>query len=409
MIILYVLCPAGDGSPRADIPVTLRNPMTLFLLKFLLVYGLMHGYVFLKARAAFSLGPGTGVPVAFALLVMALSPLAVGLLARQGAEEAARLATWGGYVWMALVFLLVVMLLAVDLYRGIVILAGAAARADLSAFTPGVKAAFLVPLVLSTAATAWGFHEALDIRTERVVIETDRLPDHVESVRICQLSDVHLGPIVREERLARMLDAVKRENPDLLVSTGDLVDGRLSRMPGLVGQFREIRPALGMFAVTGNHEFYAGLDDALAFMKEAGFDVLRGEARDVGGLLTVAGVDDPAGRGFDLRGRSDGERELLADLPRDRFVLFLKHRPVVEEESLGLFDLQLSGHTHRGQIFPFNYVVDLYFSIRSGLHDLGHSHIYVSRGSGTWGPPIRFLAPPEVTVIEIVKRKRDQR
>jgi hypothetical protein len=203
-----------------------------------------------------------------------------------------------------------------------------------------------------------------------------------------------------------MLAVVKRENPDLLVSTGDLVDGRLAQLPGLLEQFREIRPALGKVAVTGNHEFYVGLDGALAFTKGAGFDVLRGEVRDVGGVLTLVGVDDPAGRGFDLRGRSDGERDLMAGLSRDRFVLFLKHRPVIEEESLGLFDLQLSGHTHRGQIFPFNHVVDLYFSRSSGLHDLGHSHIYVSRGSGTWGPPIRFLAPPEVTVIEIVNRKR---
>ena len=380
--------------------------MTLFLLNFLLVYGLMHGYIFLKARAAFSFGHGAGAPVAFAMLVMVLSPLASGLLARHGSEAAARAATWGSYVWMALVFLLVVMLLAVDLYRGIVFLAGVAARADLSAAAPGARAAFLVPLVLSMAATAWGFHEALDIRTERVVIETDRLPDNVERVRICQLSDVHLGPIVREERLARMLDVVKRENPDLLVSTGDLVDGRLAQLPGLLEQFREIRPALGKVAVTGNHEFYVGLDGALSFTKDAGFDVLRGEVRDAGGILTLAGVDDPAGRGFDLRGRSDGERDLLAGLSRDRFVLFLKHRPVVEAESLGLFDLQLSGHTHRGQIFPFNHVVDLYFPRSSGLHDLGHSHLYVSRGSGTWGPPIRFLAPPEVTVIELVNRKR---
>ncbi len=380
--------------------------MTLFLLKFLLIYGLMHGYVFLKARAAFSFGLGAGAPVALAMLVMVLSPLAAGFLARHGAETAARAATWGSYVWMALVFLLVVMLLAVDLYRGLVSLAGVAARADLSAVVPGARAAFLVPLVLSAAATAWGFHEALDIRTERVVIETDRLPENVERVRVCQISDVHLGPIVREERLARMLDAVKRENPDLLVSTGDLVDGRLDGQPGLLEQLRDLRPALGKYAVTGNHEFYVGLDKALAFTRDAGFDVLRGEVRDVGGILTLAGVDDPAGRGFDLRGRSDGERDLLAGLSRDRFVLFLKHRPVVEEEALGLFDLQLSGHTHRGQIFPFNHVVDLYFPRSSGLHDLGHSHLYVSRGSGTWGPPIRFLAPPEVTVIDLVNRKR---
>ncbi|NPV04784.1 MAG: metallophosphoesterase [Syntrophaceae bacterium] len=379
--------------------------MTLFLASFFLVLGLMHGYVFLRGRAAFPFGPGAAVCVALVMLCMVAAPFAGRIFERQGAEETARAVAWGGYLWLGFLFILVVALLAVDLYRGLVFLAGLASRRDLTAVIPGAKAAFLVPLALSVAASAWGVHEALDIRTERVVIETDRLPAHVERLRICQISDVHLGPIVRGERLARMLDVVRQENPDLLVSTGDLVDGPPARLPGLLEQLRDIRPALGKYAVTGNHEFYVGLEQALAFTRDAGFDVMRGEARDVGGILTLAGVDDPAGRGFSLRGRADGERELLAGLSRDRFVLLLKHRPVVEEESLGLFDLQLSGHTHRGQIFPFNHIVDLYFPRSSGLHDLGHSHLYVSRGSGTWGPPIRLLAPPEVTVIEIVNSR----
>ncbi len=380
--------------------------MALFLASFFLIFSLMHAYVFLKARAGFPFGHGTGIPVALVMVFLILAPVASRILERQGAETAARFVSWGGYLWLGFMFFMVLSLLAVDLYRGLAHLAGVAAGRDLSAFVPGAKAAFLVPVALSCAVTAWGFHEALDIRTERVVVETDRLPENLERVRVCQISDVHLGLIVREERLARMLEIVRKENPDLLVSTGDLVDGPLAHLPDLLEQFRDIRPPLGKVAVTGNHEFYVGLEDALAFTKDAGFDVLRGEVRDVSGVITLAGVDDPAGRGFALKGRVDGERELMAGLSRDRFVLFLKHRPVVEEESLGLFDLQLSGHTHRGQIFPFNHIVDLYFPARSGLHDLGHSHLYVSRGSGTWGPPIRFLAPPEVTVIEIVNRKR---
>jgi len=379
--------------------------MTLFLAVFFLILGLMHGYVFLKARAAFPFGPGTAVPVGIFMAAMVLAPVASRILERQGAEETARAVAWGGYLWLGFLFLLVVALLAVDLYRGLASLAGLVSRRELTAAVPGARAAFLAPLALSIAVTAWGYREALDVRAERIVIETDRLPAHVERLRICQISDVHLGPIVRGGRLARMLDVVRRENPDLLVSTGDLVDGPLARLPGLLAQLRDIRPALGKYAVTGNHEFYAGLEEALAFTRDAGFDVLRGEVRDPGGALVLAGVDDPAGRGFSLKGRADGERELLSGLSRDRFVLLLKHRPVVEEESLGLFDLQLSGHTHRGQIFPFNHIVDLYFPKSSGLHDLGHSHLYVSRGSGTWGPPIRFLAPPEVTVIEIVNSR----
>jgi predicted MPP superfamily phosphohydrolase len=157
--------------------------------------------------------------------------------------------------------------------------------------------------------------------------------------------------------------------------------------------------------VTGNHEFIAGIDKSLAFTRDCGFDTLRGEARDVGDFLTIAGVDDPAGQGFRLRGQENGEGKLLSSLSRQRFILFLKHRPTVEENTLGFFDLQLSGHSHHGQIFPFNWIVRLYFPIGSGLHDMGNSRVYVSRGSGTWGPPIRFLAPPEVTVIDLVRSK----
>ena len=161
-----------------------------------------------------------------------------------------------------------------------------------------------------------------------------------------------------------MLDIVKRENPDVLVSTGDLVDGQLDHLSSLTAQLREIRPAHGKFAVTGNHEFIAGIDKSLAFTRDCGFDTLRGEAREIGGFLTIAGVDDPAGQGFRLRGQENGEGELLSSLPRERFILFLKHRPTFEENTRGLFDLQLSGHTHRGQIFPFNWIVRLYFPDR---------------------------------------------
>jgi predicted MPP superfamily phosphohydrolase len=383
------------------------NPMTLFLLSFFLIYGLMHGYVFLKARAALHFGGLSGILLGLFMLFMILAPLCIRVLEKQGNEEMASALSWGAYLWLGFLFLFMVCALLFDLWRFLGAAAAWLTKKDLSAFVPGAKVAFFVPLLLSLATAAYGYFEALHIRTERVVIETDRLPAGVERFRICQISDVHLGLIVREERLARMLDIVKRENPDVLVSTGDLVDGQLDHLSLLAAQLREIRPACGKFAVTGNHEFIAGINKSLAFTRDCGFDTLRGEAREIGGFLTIAGVDDPAGQGFRLRGQENGERELLSSLPRERFILFLRHRPTVEEDTRELFDLQLSGHTHRGQIFPFNLIVRLFFPIGSGLHDMGNSRVYVSRGSGTWGPPIRFLAPPEVTVIDLIRSKSD--
>jgi len=137
-------------------------------------------------------------------------------------------------------------------------------------------------------------------------------------------------------------------------------------------------------------------------MKQAGFHVLRGEGTSVAGLITIAGVDDPAVIGYGRSGEVP-EKEVLSGLPKDKFTLFLKHRPDVEKNAIGLFDLQLSGHAHKGQIFPWTLIVRLVFPQIAGLYDLSSgSVLYVSRGSGTWGPPIRFLAPPEVTIIDLL-------
>jgi len=249
----------------------------------------------------------------------------------------------------------------------------------------------------------YGYSDAKNIRIETITIKTSKIPESVGRLRIVQISDVHLGLIIREGRLRNILSRVKEAGPDILVSTGDLVDGQINGLPGLAELFREINPPYGKYAITGNHEFYAGLEQALAFTRKAGFIILRGEAAEIKGLLNIAGVDDPAGRNLGLQ-RDVDEVKLLSGLSRDRFTLFLKHRPLVNRESTGLFDLQLSGHAHRGQIFPFSILTKLYYPVHAGFASLDNgSRLYVSRGTGTWGPPIRFLSPPEITVIDLVR------
>jgi predicted MPP superfamily phosphohydrolase len=256
--------------------------------------------------------------------------------------------------------------------------------------------------VVTTAIAIYGTFEARAIRSEEVVIKNPKVPQAIGTFTIAQISDVHLGLIVREGRLKKILKEVERADPDLLVSTGDLVDGQIDSLKGLAEPLRAVRPVHGKFAVTGNHEFYAGLDQALHFTEQAGFKVLRGEAQEVAGFLTIAGVDDRTGKRFGLF-RGPEEKTLLADIPHGRFTVLLKHEPIIANEAGGLFDLQLSGHTHKGQIFPFNYIVKIFYPLDAGLVHLPQgSSLYVSRGSGTWGPPIRFLAPPEVTVIRLV-------
>ena len=266
------------------------------------------------------------------------------------------------------------------------------------------KPAFLALAGLSLALGTYSFMEAESIRTERVVVHTDKLPAGTERVRVAQISDVHFGLMVRHGKAAAIAELVELAKPDILVSTGDLVDARINHLEGLPEILRGIRAPAGKYLVTGNHEFYAGIGQSLDFARRAGFTVLRGETVAAGGLVRIAGVDDPAaGMSGPAPGRT--EEDLLSGPPSPLFTLLLKHRPVATRESRRRFDLQLSGHTHNGQLFPFRLLTRLAYPLLGGLHvTRDGGAVYVSRGTGTWGPPMRFLSPPEVTIIDIERR-----
>ncbi|MEW6108589.1 MAG: metallophosphoesterase [Nitrospirota bacterium] len=376
--------------------------MSLFLISFFLVYSCMHAYAFLKARSAFGIRAWTSIFIMVFMLLMVLAPIIVRLSERAGYQTSARIAAYVGYSWLGIIFLFFSVSLAADLYRLLVKICGFALHRDFSHLIISARNSFILAIVISISIAVYGYFEASNIRTERLSIKTSKIPKELDRFRIVQISDVHLGLIVREERLNKILTEVKKAEPDMLVSTGDLVDGDICNMKAPEGLLAEIKPAYGKFAVTGNHEFYAGFEEARCFTENAGFKLLRGETVIMDGIMNIAGVDDPAGKYFGLSGDM-AEKELLSSLPRERFTILLKHRPVFDRNALGLFDLQLSGHVHKGQIFPFSLVTKLYYPRHAGLLKLpNHSSLYVSRGSGTWGPPIRFLSPPEVTIIDLV-------
>ncbi len=382
--------------------------MILFLLTILTLYSLLHLYIFYKIKAAFEFGTVTSVLLILVMALMVSAPVLVRLSERYGLEALARHLSYVGYTWMGLAFLFFFASLAMDIYRLFVYGGSSLLGSELSCLNASPLVAFLVPLLVTAVITLYGFFEARSIRTETLIIKSEKIPQEIGALTIAQISDVHLGLIVRRERLRRILGEIKKSKPDILVSTGDLVDGQIDNLSGLAELLQDITPRYGKFAVTGNHEFFAGLDQALSFTERAGFRVLRGESETVAGAVTIAGVDDPTGKYFGL-GRGVSETDLLSGLLGDRFTVLLKHVPVPNENPHGLVDLQLSGHTHNGQIFPFNFFTRLVFPHCTGLFRLPNDlHLYVSRGSGTWGPPIRFLSPPEVTIIKLIHGSRGE-
>jgi predicted MPP superfamily phosphohydrolase len=375
--------------------------MTLFLLIYFSIYGGIHLYAFLKLKRGFALGPPAYLILAIFMILMVVSPIVVRISERYGYEALARGLAYIGFTWMGLIFIFISASFFFDIYRLLHFLARMLTQRPLADFTLSLRNFCTLAILFSCAVVIYGYFEALHIRTEHVTVKTSKIPEKIGRFRVVQISDVHLGLIVGRSRLKRILGQVKDARPDILVSTGDLVDGQMDDLEALTDMFQNIPAKYGKFAITGNHEFYAGLDRALAFTEKAGFTMLRGEGITVSNLLNVAGVDDPARKRYGPD-RAASEKALLEKMPREKFTLFLKHQPVINSESLGMFDLQLSGHTHKGQIFPFNLVTKLYYRMHTGLSKVnGNALLYVSRGSGTWGPPFRFLSPPEVTVIDI--------
>lgn len=366
-----------------------------FFTFYLALYGGAHWWLWVKTRAWLPAGGWGQWLLAAWLAVMALAPLASHLLERWRWDALGRPLNWIGYAWMGLLLFWLAAWAVLALARGVVLLAGRPWP-----WAPGVLWAWALALAL--AVSGWSVLDNLQLKVQHLEIRTPKLPASAGTIRIAQISDVHVGLLVRHRRLGQIVRALERIQPDLLISTGDLLDAQVDGCEGVCGDFRFFTPRLGKFAITGNHEFYPGLEQTLRFTREAGFEILRGETRTLAGVLTLVGIDDRTGDYFGNRVQRD-EPELLAAAPAGAFTLVLKHQPKVNPAALGKFDLQLSGHTHGGQIFPFHLFTKLAFPLHAGLYPLaGGSQIYVSRGTGSWGPPMRFLAPAEITLIELI-------
>jgi predicted MPP superfamily phosphohydrolase len=377
--------------------------MRLFILAFFAVYGSLHVYAFVRARQALDFGTGTGIVLGAFMLVMTLAPLLVRIIEGYEYELSAQILSHVAYLWMALLFLAFCSSVFIAVINGAFRTAEWISGRSLAGLTVPPRQSFFIATGLSLMICIYGYFSALAIKTERLKIETAKLPAHVDRLRIVQISDVHLGLIVRCDRLRKIMDIVKEEKPDVFVSTGDLVDAQIDHLTGLAELLQQVRAPYGNYAITGNHEYYAGLKQALDFTREAGFRLLRGESA-TDGVINIVGVNDPAGAQLNLDHQAS-ESGLLSRLPKNRFTLLLKHRPTVDPATAGMFDLQLSGHTHKGQIFPFTWLSKMAYPMNAGLFHLPEGAILrVSRGTGTWGPPVRFLSPPEVTVIDLVRK-----
>jgi uncharacterized protein len=367
----------------------------IFIVVALTVYSLLNAYFIRKHYHAITLGLIPTLLVRLVLFVLVLTPIATMVFSWQGSRFIAAITGLTGYSWLAFLFLFLAIHGSADITLFVIEKAGVRTPA----YTARIL--FLFTLSVSLLILFYGMFEARRIRIEPLEIITDRLPADVESVTLVQISDVHFSALIGVPMAERMVELIQAQQPDLIVLTGDLLDRGIADPEGIIRALQSLEAPLGRFAVMGNHEYYYGQTESEQFLAEAGFRLLRDETLSVDGILNLVGVDDPTGADFKVVPQMT-ERALLDQAQDGRYTILLKHQPLIDNGSLGLFDLQLSGHTHGGQIFPFTLLVKLAFPKICGWYELDdRSRLYVSRGTGTWGPPVRFLSPPEITLIRL--------
>jgi uncharacterized protein len=381
-----------------------------FLLVAMSVVGSAHLYVWLRLVHDPSLpAPWTALASAFLFLAWLSIPLALSW-GRRLAPPWAALVAWPGYAWLGSIFLLLVAVLAVDVARGILALGswvlGAGHVFSGDELTRARRWAE-VSAALGGVAILSALTVGRRVVVRRVSVPLAKLPAALDGTTIVQLSDVHIGPTIGKRFASRIVERVNALKPDVIAITGDLVDGSVSRLAPHVAPLGGLQARHGVFFVTGNHEYYAGVDEWCAHLGTLGVRVLRNERVSIGqgdASYDLAGVDDLAGRHFGRGHGADLERALKGRDPARELVL-LAHQPrvVIEAEPAGV-SLQISGHTHGGQIWPFNFLVRLQQPVTSGLARFGRSFLYVSNGTGYWGPPMRLGSPAEITELVLLAR-----
>jgi len=403
----------ADGVSRA-VPEPIA-PMPIRPLSALTA--LLHVYIALRLVPALSvLTPAW--PLALVALAVSAFTIPLPFLSRRGGASPGTALKWIGLISMGWFSSMFVLTLVRDAALGLTWLAGVAGGVQVqwAALKPWSA---LAVLAMATATSAIGFLNARRTAgVKRVEVPIRGLPQALEGFTIAQLSDIHVGPTIRNTYIQRIVDAVNRLGADAIAITGDLVDGTVAELREHIAPLAGLRARHGTFVVTGNHEYYAGAHAWIDELRRLGLKVLLNEhvvlqTRNVRGAqtdeelfesaLVLAGVTDFTAGHFDAAHASDPHLALYDAPPLVHTRVLLAHQPRSAPVAAAAgYQLQLSGHTHGGQFFPWNLFVPMQQPFTAGLHRLHDMWIYVSRGTGYWGPPKRFGAPSEITLLTLV-------
>lgn len=378
-----------------------------FLLRLPIVLFLTSAYVAMRLAAAVPAGAERWLTLAILSLIYLL--ILGGFLTRRTVGQTAGDAiAWAGFLSLGLLSWLFVLTLLRDALLSVMTVVNAVSAKAIGdsvlglSYTTSAKAV----VALSLGAVLLGLVNARRLaRVVDIKVPIAHLPAALEGFTLVQITDLHIGPTIKRGYVEAIVDAVNKLAPDVIVITGDLVDGSVVRLADHIQPLAGLKSMHGVYAVTGNHEYYSGAKQWITEFRRLGLQVLMNQHRILmhrGVELVLAGVTDFNAGSFDASQTSDPVAALRGAHATTAVKILLAHQPRSAPAAAAAgFDLQLSGHTHGGQFWPWKYLVPLQQPFVDGLHRQGRMVVYVSRGTGYWGPPMRIGARSEITRIRL--------
>ncbi len=377
--------------------------LIVFLSVVLIIYSLLNWMLFTRGLQVFQQGMQARIWYTWVFWILAASYPMARILERAWLSPVSDFLTWVGSFWLAAFFYFLIALIVIDLFRlanWVIpfyhLLAGndpSKARLVIFLITTGAVAITLIA----------GHINAVTTKVTRYNIHINKQTESGKKIRIVAASDIHLGTVIGPRRLGKLVQLIEKQEPDIVLLAGDVVDEDLAPVVrnDLGSLLLKIKAPMGVYAITGNHEYIGGASRAVKYLSEHGIQMLRDTSVMIDNSIIIVGREDRDRERFSgMARKSIGD--LLSGIDQSKPIILLDHQPFnLKEASDAGIDIQISGHTHHGQIWPLGYITRAIFELSSGYLKKGDSHFIVSTGYGSWGPPVRTGNRPEVVVIDL--------
>ena len=380
----------------------MRNFIIFFSIVFL-IYGLINYYIFIRGWQAIPKDSPVRTYYLIIFLMLSLSYFAGRFLENRLPAGVCNIFIWVGAYWLGLMIYLLLGVLLTDILRLFNYIIGFFPSFITRNYVRTKEITAIIILLVSIILVIAGRINALNPRIKTLTLKIPKKIENQKHLNVVMASDIHLGTLIGNGRLSYLVNKINSFNPDLVLLAGDIVDEDIGQVIKLnLGEtLKMIKSKWGVYGITGNHEYIGGVEPAVNYLEKHGVIMLRDTAVKLNDSFFIVGRED---RSINQFGGKKRKRlsEIMKGVDKSYPIIMMDHQPFGLNEAVeNGVDLQLSGHTHHGQLWPFNYITEMVYEVSWGYKKKGNTHFYVSSGYGGWGPPIRLGNTPEIVNIKL--------